>query len=79
MEQTAPAKNARQRLMQTIIDLGSKAYNPSEPEESRAQARREFDDFVQRQAMPVTVLDVSVKVVRGRLCLTSFPAQKPSM
>jgi len=49
-------RNARQRLMQTILDLGNKAFNPDIPVDNenaqakKAQARREFDDLIQRQA-----------------------------
>jgi hypothetical protein len=44
-----PAKNSRQKLMQTIMDLGSKAYSPDLSENTRALGLREFNDFLQRQ------------------------------
>ena len=52
MEQTASdkAKNGRQKLMESIIEAGSKAFNPDVPEDSRPQAIRDFDDLIQRQA-----------------------------
>jgi hypothetical protein len=48
MEQKQNATSARQRLMQSILDLGNKAFHPDATEESRQQGRREFDDFLQR-------------------------------
>jgi hypothetical protein len=50
MEQPAPPQNARQRLMQTIMELGNKAFNPDASEISRVRGQREFNDFVERQA-----------------------------
>ena len=44
-----PAKNARQKLMQTIMDLGAKAYSPDASERTRAEGLRELNDFLQRQ------------------------------
>ena len=52
MDGTEAPKNARQRLLETIMDLGGRAYNPDASESSRAQAKREFDSFLQRQARP---------------------------
>lgn len=48
-----PAKNARQKLMQTIMDLGAKAYSPEVSENTRAQGLREFNDFLERQARDI--------------------------
>ncbi|KAK4165081.1 hypothetical protein QBC43DRAFT_42322 [Cladorrhinum sp. PSN259] len=40
--------NARQKLINTITELGKKAFNPEATEESRAEGKREFDEFIQR-------------------------------
>jgi DNA gyrase/topoisomerase IV subunit B len=50
MEQGAHEKNSRQRLIESIFDLGGKAFNPETSETSRVQAKAEFDDLIQRQA-----------------------------
>jgi hypothetical protein len=44
-----PAKNVRQKLMQTLMDLGAKAYSPEVSENTRAQGLQEFNDLLQRQ------------------------------
>lgn len=43
-------KDGRQKLIQTILDLATKAFSPEAARNSAAQgqARREFDDFIQR-------------------------------
>jgi hypothetical protein len=43
-------KSGRQKLMESIIEAGSRAFNPDVPEDSRPQAIRDFDDLIQRQA-----------------------------
>lgn len=48
-----PAKNARQKLMQTIMDLGAKAYSPEVSENTQAQGLRELNDFLERQARDI--------------------------
>ncbi|KAK0651524.1 hypothetical protein B0T16DRAFT_345371 [Cercophora newfieldiana] len=48
MDQPAPPQNARQRLMQSLMELGNKAFNPDASESSRVQAQREFSGFVER-------------------------------
>ncbi|KAL2135606.1 hypothetical protein VTI74DRAFT_7753 [Chaetomium olivicolor] len=48
MEKKAQEKNARQKVMESIIEAGSKAFNPDVPESSRSQAIRDFDDLIQR-------------------------------
>lgn len=54
MEQSQePATNARQKLMQIIMDLGAKAYSPEVSENTRAQGLREFNDFLERQARDI--------------------------
>jgi len=52
MEQTAreKEKSGRQRLIESITEAGSKAFNPDLPESLREQAVRDFDDLIQRQA-----------------------------
>ncbi|KAK4205663.1 hypothetical protein QBC40DRAFT_260560 [Triangularia verruculosa] len=40
--------NARQKLMQSILDIGSKAFSPDIPESSRTEGRKEWDDAIQR-------------------------------
>ncbi|KAK5660901.1 hypothetical protein OQA88_12274 [Cercophora sp. LCS_1] len=45
-----PPKNARERLIRSIMDLGNKAFNPDATEQARAQGKQEFDEFIQRQA-----------------------------
>ncbi|KAK4670973.1 hypothetical protein QC764_605410 [Podospora pseudoanserina] len=40
--------NARQKLMQFILDVGSKAFSPDVPESSRVEGRKEWDDAIQR-------------------------------
>lgn len=52
MEQTAreKEKSGRQRLIESITEAGSKAFNPDVPESLREQAVRDFDDLIQRQA-----------------------------
>ncbi|KAG7294231.1 hypothetical protein NEMBOFW57_004301 [Staphylotrichum longicolle] len=46
-------KSGRQKLMESIIEAGSKAFNPDGPEDSRPQAIRDFDDLIQRQTLNV--------------------------
>ncbi|KAK3997079.1 hypothetical protein QBC44DRAFT_107130 [Cladorrhinum sp. PSN332] len=48
MNQSAQNNNARQKLIHTITELGTKAFNPEATEESRAEGKREFDEFIQR-------------------------------
>ncbi|KAK0634661.1 hypothetical protein B0T17DRAFT_485048 [Bombardia bombarda] len=56
MEQpAAPEKNSRQRLMQSILDLGDRAFNPERTQD--AQAQQDFDDLIQRQAKACKPLD----------------------
>jgi hypothetical protein len=52
MDQTQHEKetSGRQRVIQSILEAGSKAFDPRKPESSRAQAVRDFDDVIQRQA-----------------------------
>ncbi|KAK4178547.1 hypothetical protein QBC36DRAFT_288484 [Triangularia setosa] len=40
--------NARQKLMQSILDIGSKAFSPDVSEPSRAEGKKEWDDAIQR-------------------------------
>ncbi|KAK0741657.1 hypothetical protein B0T21DRAFT_283711 [Apiosordaria backusii] len=44
--------NARQKLMQSILDLGSRAFSPDTPESSRVEGKKEWDDSIQRQGWP---------------------------
>ncbi|KAK3304475.1 uncharacterized protein B0T15DRAFT_536617 [Chaetomium strumarium] len=48
MDQNASETSGRQKLMQSIIDAGTKAFSPDVPESLRAQATREFDELIQR-------------------------------
>ncbi|KAL2256281.1 hypothetical protein VTK26DRAFT_1900 [Humicola hyalothermophila] len=48
MDKKASEKNARQKLMESILDAGNKAFNPETPESLRTQAVKEFDELVQR-------------------------------
>lgn len=48
MEPKARDKSSRQKLMESILDLGGKAFNPETSEDSRQQAKPEFDDLVQK-------------------------------
>ncbi|KAK4242157.1 hypothetical protein C8A03DRAFT_29581 [Achaetomium macrosporum] len=48
MDQKAREKSGRQKLMESIIEAGSKAFSPDVPETSRAQATRDFDDLIER-------------------------------
>ncbi|KAK3371442.1 hypothetical protein B0T24DRAFT_319848 [Lasiosphaeria ovina] len=48
MDQAPPAKQSRHKLMDAIIDLGNRAYNPDASDESRARGQREFNNLVQR-------------------------------
>jgi hypothetical protein len=52
MDQTQHEKetSGRQRVIQSILETGNKAFDPKKPESSRAQAIRDFDDVIQRQA-----------------------------
>lgn len=45
-------KTARQKLMEQIMDLGGKAFNPDSKGDSqaRAQAVRDFEALIERQA-----------------------------
>ncbi len=56
MEGEPPHNNARQRLMESIINLGTKAFNPEATDsiQSRAMAaaEAEFNDLIQRQVRP---------------------------
>ncbi|KAJ4307074.1 hypothetical protein N0V88_000449 [Collariella sp. IMI 366227] len=52
MDQKAQEKSARQKLLESIIEAGNKAFNPEQPESLRGQATRDFDDLIQRQAQP---------------------------
>lgn len=47
MEQPTPQKTARQKLIESIADAGSKAFDPDATEGSRVQARHEFDNVIQ--------------------------------
>ncbi|KAK0673466.1 hypothetical protein QBC41DRAFT_394309 [Cercophora samala] len=40
--------NARQKLMQSILDIGSRAFSPDVPESSRVEGKKEWDDAIQR-------------------------------
>jgi hypothetical protein len=55
MEGKAREKGARQRLMESIMEAGNRAFNPDASESSRAQGMREFDDLMQRQAQPANL------------------------
>ncbi|KAK3683676.1 hypothetical protein B0T22DRAFT_256384 [Podospora appendiculata] len=48
MDEAAPEKSARQRLMESIMDLGNRAFNPDATGESQKQAQRDFDDLIRR-------------------------------
>ncbi|KAK4190327.1 armadillo-type protein [Podospora australis] len=49
MDPNASEKNARQKLMQSLMDIGTKAYSPEAAESSsRAEAGREYEDLIQR-------------------------------
>ncbi len=52
MEQTESdrAKNGRQKLIESILEAGGKAFNPDVADDSQPQAIRDFDDLIQRQA-----------------------------
>lgn len=50
MEQEAREKSGRQRLIESIIDVGGKAFNPGFSESSRQQAESEFNDLIQKYA-----------------------------
>ncbi|KAK4151213.1 hypothetical protein C8A00DRAFT_36153 [Chaetomidium leptoderma] len=41
-------KSGRQKLIESIIEAGSKAFNPDAPESSKASAVRDFDDLIER-------------------------------
>jgi len=43
-------KDARRRLMESIIQAGVKAFDPEGPSGSRDQAIHEFDELIERQA-----------------------------
>ncbi|KAK0705162.1 hypothetical protein B0H67DRAFT_545977 [Lasiosphaeris hirsuta] len=47
MEQPTPQKTARQKLIESIADAGSKAFDPDATEGSRAEARQGFDNVIQ--------------------------------
>lgn len=49
MDHSRPTANARQRLMQSILDAGNKAFNPDASEQARAQGQNEFEELMQRQ------------------------------
>jgi hypothetical protein len=59
MEQKQREKSSRQKLMESILEAGGKAFSPDAPESSRAQAIRDFDDLMQRQAKLVSPLRAS--------------------
>ncbi len=52
MDQTSSekAKSGRQKLIESIIEAGSRAFSPDAPPDSRPQAIRDFDELIQRQA-----------------------------
>jgi len=51
MDQTAPERNARQKVMQTILDLGVKAFSAEVAEKVREQGKQEFDQFIEKQVI----------------------------
>ncbi len=61
MEQTAgeKEKSGRQKLIESINEAGSKAFDPAVPESQREQAVRDFDDLIQRQAQPAGPLSAA--------------------
>lgn len=59
MEQKRGDNAARQKVLTSIIDAGKAAFDPETPENSRAQAVRDFEDLIQRQAKPVSPLHAS--------------------
>jgi len=42
--------DARRKLIESFAESGRKAFDPDVPENSRAQAVKDFDDLVARQA-----------------------------
>lgn len=50
IKQRVNEQNGRQKLLQSILDLGTKAFSPEAEgnPQAREQSRREFDSFVQR-------------------------------
>lgn len=43
-------KGGRERLIKSILNAGNEAFDPKKSESARAQAIRDFDDVIQRQA-----------------------------
>jgi hypothetical protein len=41
-------RKAREELIQSIIQYGSRAFNPDSPPESRTEARQALDNLIQR-------------------------------
>jgi hypothetical protein len=48
MDQESTKKNARQVLVDKLIELGSRVFKPDADPDARAQSEREFDELVQR-------------------------------
>jgi hypothetical protein len=52
MEQpTQKQEDARQKLIKSVLDAGSKAFNPREPESSRSGAIQELENIIRRQVI----------------------------
>ncbi|KAK3905611.1 hypothetical protein C8A05DRAFT_12585 [Staphylotrichum tortipilum] len=82
MEQKAgeKEKSGRQRLIESITEAGSKAFNPAVPESSREQATRDFDDLIQRQAQlagPLRIFRTKTLNILGALNLLVRPGAVP--
>ncbi|KAL8296648.1 hypothetical protein RB600_001905 [Gaeumannomyces tritici] len=48
MASTGPQQSSYDELLERLVDLGTKAFDPSLPGNSREPARQEFDDYVQK-------------------------------
>ncbi|KAM7222081.1 hypothetical protein V8F06_002586 [Rhypophila decipiens] len=67
MDQSAPDKNGRQRLMQSILDHGAKAFSPEAAGnvQGQAKARQEFDELLQGIKTPSLIAALNVLIRPG--------------
>lgn len=48
MASTGSQKSSYDELLEALVDLGSKAFDPGLPESAREPARQKFEDYVQK-------------------------------